>query len=148
MYTECCKLDEGNKSILFYSTIYLDVVYERLYPVKSLSNAVPWVSEYWIIYRGLGFLDVVWFGSSPIPSYSVPSESSTCSTKEDLDRETTRSRKSCEELAIKARSSIDHSIFSALGTFLHYFTYFLLIPASTYYLFFYRQYITHSPPQI
>jgi hypothetical protein len=32
-------------------------------------------SEYWMMYRGTGFLAVVWFGSSPIPSPLLPSAS-------------------------------------------------------------------------
>ncbi len=33
--------------------------------------------EYWMIYRGLGFVAVVWFGSSPPSSPPLPSVSST-----------------------------------------------------------------------
>ncbi len=42
--------------------------------------------EYWMIYRGPGFLAIVWFGSPPTPS---PSVSSTGDAPEDWERETT-----------------------------------------------------------
>ncbi len=47
--------------------------------------------EYWMIYRGPGFLAVKWFASSPAPPppNSLPSVSSTGDTQEDWERETT-----------------------------------------------------------
>jgi hypothetical protein len=42
-----------------------------------------------MIYRGQGFLAVVLFGSSPIPSPPSPVSSSTGDTQEDQERETT-----------------------------------------------------------
>ncbi len=48
--------------------------------------------EYWMIYRGLCFLVVVWYGSSPKPSQPLPSVSSIGDTQENRERNTTCSR--------------------------------------------------------
>ncbi len=74
--------------------------------------------EYWMIYRGPGFLAVLWFGSSPTPSLPpIPSVSLTGETLEDRERETTwwRERRGGGSGAKKARtwSSLIHSILSA-----------------------------------
>ncbi len=71
-------------------------------PSKSSSSLVPShcskgeSREYRTINRGVTFLAVVWFGSSPppptSPSHLLPSESSTVVTKEDWERETSRWR--------------------------------------------------------
>ncbi len=42
----------------------------------SLCKLLAWLYEYWMIYRGPGCLAVVWVGSSPTPSPTVPSASS------------------------------------------------------------------------
>ncbi len=46
-----------------------------------------WSREYWMIYRGPGFLAIVWFGSSSTPH--LQSVSSTGDTQEYWERETT-----------------------------------------------------------
>ncbi len=43
-------------------------------PGFFLSSLLAPPREYWRIYRGPGFLMVVWFGSSPSPSLPLPSE--------------------------------------------------------------------------
>ncbi len=56
------------------------------------SEAWAKTREYWMIYRGPGFLAVVWFGSSSTPSHQshpLPSVSSTGNTQEDWEREAT-----------------------------------------------------------
>ncbi len=46
------------------------------------------IREYWMLYRGPGFLAVVWFWLlNPLPP-SLPSVSSTADTEEDWERET------------------------------------------------------------
>ncbi len=47
----------------------------------SLPQSRDSTREYWMIYRGPGFLAVVWFGSCPIPFPSLPSVSSTKKTE-------------------------------------------------------------------
>jgi hypothetical protein len=56
---------------------------------KCLGNAI--LREYWMIYRGPGFLAVVWFGSSSFPATPFPSHVSKLDgdTQEDWERETT-----------------------------------------------------------
>ncbi len=53
--------------------------------------------EYWMIYRGPGFLAGVWFRSSPTPSPPLPSVSSTGDPEEDWEREKTCWRERSEE---------------------------------------------------
>ncbi len=76
-----------------------------------------WGREYWKIYRGPGYLAVIWFGSSPAPP-PLPSVSSG-NTQEE--RQLAELRGGGGEgpnhttARMKARSSINHSLFSALG---------------------------------
>ncbi len=77
-----------------------------------------WAREYWIVYRGPGFLALIWFGSSPAPSHPLPSVSSCCDTQEDGERETTfwqggGGAKSND--SEKDWSSINHSILAGLS---------------------------------
>ncbi len=69
--------------------------------------------EYWMIYRWLGLLAIVWWLLPHPLAPSLPSVSSTGDTQEDLERETTcwRERGGRE----KAWSSINHSILSDLA---------------------------------
>jgi hypothetical protein len=46
-------------------------------------GSIPFPREYWMIYRGPGFLAVLWFGSSKSPP-PLPSVRSTGDTQEDL----------------------------------------------------------------
>jgi hypothetical protein len=78
------------------------------------------IREYWMIYRGPGFLAVVWFGSTPTPTSPVSKVDQRHTTQEDWERETIRWRErgkgggrgaeSCDRM--KARSVINHSILS------------------------------------
>ncbi len=78
--------------------------------------------EYWKIYRGPGFLSLVWFGSYPTPFLTLPSVRWTGNTQEYRERETTRWRKRGGEGGArgaksydgkKTSSSINHLILSA-----------------------------------
>ncbi len=92
---------------------------------SGLHTCIGQPREYWMIYRGPGFIAVVWFGSSPNPSPSRPrppsvsclvslSQSSCISPVELTDGRGGRGgggAKSNDDE--KAWSPINHSIFSA-----------------------------------
>jgi hypothetical protein len=72
--------------------------------------------EYWVFYRGPGFIAVLWFGSPPLPSVN-----STEDTQDDWERETTclQGEGVVEEpnhTSARKPWSLNHSIFSACGT--------------------------------
>ncbi len=54
----------------------------------SAQQSTASTRKYWMIYRGPGFLAVIWFGSSPNPFSPFPSVNSTGDTQEDWERET------------------------------------------------------------
>ncbi len=71
--------------------------------------------EYWMIYRGPGFLAVGWFGSSPTPS--PPMQSASClsfSVFLYVAGEAYRMGGGEEGVGEKAWPSINHSIFSGV----------------------------------
>ncbi len=45
-------------------------------PARLQDCNLLWNTKYWTIYRGPGFLAVVWFGSSPSPPLPLPSATS------------------------------------------------------------------------
>ncbi len=58
------------------------------------ANAMAGHREYWIIYRGPGFIAIVWFGSSPNPFPPLPSQSFTADTqKAEKERQRADGRK-------------------------------------------------------
>ncbi len=71
--------------------ISLDCTIRKLWNKISKVDHTFWLSfefprEYWLTYRGPGFLAVIWFGSSPTPSPPLPSVSSTGDTQEDWEK--------------------------------------------------------------
>ncbi len=74
--------------------------------------------EYWIIYRGPGFLRVLWFGSSPTPSSNLSRQNAQPGTNRKTEKErhmlTVEGRVGEEpnHNRKKAWSSITHSILS------------------------------------
>ncbi len=95
------------------------------FPALSISSSL-WIfqnKEYWIIYRGPGFLAVLWFGSSPTPYSPSLSVSSTGDTREDkrdnlLTGEGGRGgwARGKSNDRKEALSSINHSILSISGS--------------------------------
>ncbi len=55
----------------------------------EVHDFVPQTRQYWMIYRGPGFLAVLWFGSPPNPSNLPLPTSSTGDKQEYWERETT-----------------------------------------------------------
>ncbi len=86
----------------------------------SAQQSTARTRKYWMIYRGPGFLAVIWFGSSPNPFSPFPSVSSTGDTQEDeKERQVVDGRGGGQGRGWaesydhkKAWSSMNHSIFS------------------------------------
>ncbi len=72
---------QGNLTVEKWQKAWNKITVQKNRPNFNVVGAPP--REYWMIYRGPGFLAVVWFGSSP----SLPS-SSTGDTQADWERET------------------------------------------------------------
>ncbi len=66
--------------------LFLDIFEKLSFSSSLLSDETR---EYWMIYKGLCLLAIVWFGSPPHPLTPLPVVSLTGDTQEDCERETT-----------------------------------------------------------